>query len=188
MPFSKALPHSRLPWPQVEAGRVWQLALHSLEGDGGIDLRTAEEEFGCPAPETTQADEGTVTEGGGGAEAAAQQPGLGAEVLFGVGPVAQDVVDFRHHVRRHLGENLDEKDNAGEDTAAETAAGGRPHLYGSEVLSQLLRVGRSQEDRAHAFVPETPGWRETQAGVHSVSTRGRAAPPNHHSKAELPED
>lgn len=42
---------------------------------------------------------------GGGAE----QPGLGAEVLLGGRPVAQDAVDFRHHVRRHLGENLGQK-------------------------------------------------------------------------------
>ena len=39
----------------------------------------------------------------------ADQPVLRAVVLLTVRPVAQDVVDIRHYVRRHLGKDLDGK-------------------------------------------------------------------------------
>lgn len=46
-----------------------------------------------------------------GPPSAGYQPGLRAVVLLSVWPVGQNVVNFRHYVRRHLWKNLGEKCN-----------------------------------------------------------------------------
>lgn len=71
---------------------------------------------------TTQADVVTVTGCrraepetftlNAGPPSACDQPGLRAVVLLSVWPIGQDVVNFRHYVRRHLWKNLGEKRNS----------------------------------------------------------------------------
>lgn len=76
----------------------------------GLTLQTAMEAedgvtFGVFGPEANPTE---TSQQDAGSTPGFPQPGLGAEVLLGVGPVAQDVVDLRHHVGRHLWEHLGE--------------------------------------------------------------------------------
>lgn len=86
----------------------------------------AGKKFGVSGPEvnlteTTQADVVMVTGCrraepeiftlNAGPPSAFDQPGLRAVVLLSVWPVGQDVINFRHYVRRHLWKNLGEKRN-----------------------------------------------------------------------------
>ena len=90
----------------------------------------------------------------------ANQPVLRAVVLLTVRPVAQDVVDIRHYVRRHLGKDLEEKSRTEYiwwekrtlDVWREPDIAFWSHLYGAEVLGELLGVGRSQKNRAHSLI------------------------------------
>lgn len=74
----------------------WLTLQTAMEAEDGVT-------FGVFGPEANP------TENPTGSTPGFPQPGLGAEVFLGVGPVAQDVVDLRHHVRRHLWEHLGEK-------------------------------------------------------------------------------